>query len=166
MQKVIKYVIIDIMRNRVMIAYTLLLLVISFSAFNLADNSEKGLLTLLNIILIIVPLVSIVFATIYIYNASEFIELLLAQPIRRTTLLASIFCGLCVSLLLSFFIGAGIPILVFDGSSTGVTMLLTGIHSQPFLFHWRFSPRWLHGIKQRESAWPLCCGFTSPSFST
>src|SRR5262249_3352250 len=68
-----------------------------------------------------------VFATIYIYNASEFIELLLAQPIRRTTLLASIFCGLCVSLLLSFFIGAGIPILVFDGSSTGVTMLLTGI---------------------------------------
>src|SRR5262249_3352247 len=43
---------------------------------------------------------------------------------------------------------------------------LPALHSQPFLFHWPFSPRWLHGIKQRESAWPLCCGFTSPSFST
>src|SRR5215813_10575688 len=102
MQKVIKYVMIDIMRNRVMIAYTVLLLLISFSVFNLQDNSEKGLLTLLSIVLFTVPLVSIVFATIYIYNASEFIELLLAQPIKRTQLLTSIFCGLCASLLISF----------------------------------------------------------------
>ena len=127
MQKVIKYVIIDIMRNRVMIAYTLLLLLISLSVFNLQDNSEKGLLTLLNIILIIVPLISIVFATIYIYNSIEFIELLLAQPIRRTTLLASIFSGLCVSLVISFFIGAGIPILIFDGTVSGMIMVFTGI---------------------------------------
>src|SRR4026208_109904 len=127
MQKVIKYVIIDIMRNRVMMAYTFLLLLISLSVFNLQDNSEKGLLTLLNIILFIVPLISIVFATIYIYNASEFIELLLAQPIRRTTLLASIFCGLSLALILSFFIGAGIPILLFSSSVTGIIMLFTGM---------------------------------------
>lgn len=126
MQKIIKYVIIDIMRNRIMIAYTILLLLISFSVFNLEDNPEKGLLSLLYIILIIVPLISIVFATIYIYNAAEFIELLLAQPIRRTTLLVSIFSGLCFSLLLSFFIGVGIPVLVFDGSVTGIILLLTG----------------------------------------
>lgn len=91
MQKIFKYVVIDIMRNRIMIAYTFLLLLISFSVFNLEDNPEKGLLSLLYIILIIVPLISIVFATIYFYNAAEFIELLLAQPIRRTTLLVSIF---------------------------------------------------------------------------
>ncbi|MEP7127436.1 MAG: ABC transporter permease subunit [Chitinophagales bacterium] len=126
MQKIIKYVIIDIMRNRIMIAYTFLLLLISFSVFNLEDNPDKGLLSLLYIILIIVPLISIVFATIYIYNAAEFIELLLAQPIRRTTLLVSIFSGLCFSLLLSFFIGVGIPVLVFDGTLTGVFLLLTG----------------------------------------
>ncbi|MBK9731176.1 MAG: ABC transporter permease subunit [Chitinophagaceae bacterium] len=126
MQKIIKYVIIDIMRNRIMIAYTFLLLLISFSVFNLEDNPDKGLLSLLYIILIIVPLISIVFATIYIYNAAEFIELLLAQPIRRTNLLVSIFSGLCFSLLLSFFIGVGIPVLVFDGTLAGVFLLLTG----------------------------------------
>ncbi|MBP9881937.1 MAG: ABC transporter permease subunit [Chitinophagales bacterium] len=126
MQKIIKYVVIDIMRNRTMIAYTILLLFVSFSVFNLEDNPEKGLLSLLYIILIIVPLISIVFATIYIYNASEFIELLLAQPIKRTTLLVSIFLGLSFSLLLSFLVGVGIPVLVFAGTTTGITLILTG----------------------------------------
>src|SRR5580765_7615897 len=127
MQKVIKYVTIDIMRNRVMIAYTFLLLVISLSAFNLEGDPMKGLLTLLNVLLIILPLISIVFSTIYIYNASEFIELLLAQPIRRTQLLISIYFGLCSSLILAFIIGAGIPLLVFVPTITGVLMLLSGI---------------------------------------
>lgn len=127
MQKIIKYVIIDIMRNRIMIAYTILLLLISASVFNLEDNPEKGLLSLLYVILIIVPLISIVFSTIYIYNAAEFIELLLAQPVRRTALLMSIFSGLCFSLVLSFLIGVGIPVLVFSISETGIMLLLTGV---------------------------------------
>jgi len=69
MKKIIKYVIIDILRNKIMLAYTLFLLLISLSVFNLEDNSAKGLLSLLNIILIIVPLVSIMFSAIYIYNS-------------------------------------------------------------------------------------------------
>lgn len=127
MQKIIKYVVIDIMRNRIMIVYTILLLLISASVFNLEDNPEKGLLSLLYVILIIVPLISIVFSTIYIYNAAEFMELLLAQPIRRTALLMSIFSGLCFSLVLSFLIGVGIPVLVFSESETGIMLLLTGV---------------------------------------
>ena len=64
MKKIIKYVIIDILRNKIVLAYTVFLLLLSFSIFNLEDNSAKGLLSLLNIILIIVPLVSILFSSI------------------------------------------------------------------------------------------------------
>lgn len=127
MRKIIKYVVIDIMRNRIMIAYTILLLLIAFSVFNLEDNPEKGLLSLLYIILIIVPLISIVFSTIYMYNAAEFIELLLAQPVKRTTLLVSIFTGLSISLVLALLTGLGIPVFVFDGSSDGMVLMLTGV---------------------------------------
>lgn len=127
MRKIIKYVVIDIMRNRIMIAYTILLLLIAFSVFNLEDNPEKGLLSLLYIILIIVPLISIVFSTIYMYNAAEFIELLLAQPVKRTTLLVSIFTGLSISLVLALLTGLGIPVFVFDGSSNGMVLMLTGV---------------------------------------
>ena len=127
MRKIIKYVIADILRNKIVIAYTAFLLVMSLSVFTLEDNASKGLLSLLNIILLIVPLVSIVFSTIYIYNSSEFIELLVSQPLKRKTIWLSLFSGLAVSLSLSFFIGAGVPILIYQASPTGIMMLITGL---------------------------------------
>ncbi len=127
MRKIIKYVIADILRNKIVIAYTILLLALSLSVFNLEDNANKGLLSLLNIVLIIVPLISIVFSTIYVYNSSEFIELLVSQPLKRKTIWLSLFFGLAVSLAIAFFIGAGLPILLYASSTTGITMLLIGL---------------------------------------
>ena len=127
MKKIIKYVIIDILRNKIVLAYTVFLLLLSFSIFNLEDNSAKGLLSLLNIILIIVPLVSILFSSIYVYNSAEFLELLVSQPLKRRTIWLSIFTGLACSLSLAFFIGVGIPVLIYELTATGFIMLLVGL---------------------------------------
>ena len=127
MIKIIKYVITDILRNKIVLAYTAFLLVISLSVFNLEDNVSKGLLSLLNVILIIIPLVSIIFSTIYVYNSSEFIELLVSQPLKRKIIWFSLFTGLASSLSLAFFIGAGIPILIFAPYGTGIVMLCMGL---------------------------------------
>jgi Cu-processing system permease protein len=127
MMKVIKYVMIDILRSRVILAYTIFLLIASLSIFNLEDNPAKGLLSLLNIILIIVPLVSLIFSTIYLYNSSEFIELLLSQPIRRKQLLISLYGGVSCSLSLAFIIGAAIPVLLLEGSSVAWMMVFAGL---------------------------------------
>lgn len=126
MKKIIKYVIIDILRNKVMLAYTLFLLLFSLSIFNLEDNSAKGLLSLLNIILIVVPLVSILFSAIYVYNSAEFLELLVSQPLKRKTIWLSVFSGLASSLAIAFLVGAGIPILLYEASSTGIMMIAMG----------------------------------------
>lgn len=127
MKKIIKYVIIDILRNKIMLAYTLFLLIISLSIFNLEDNSSKGLLSLLNIILIIVPLVSMLFSAIYVYNSAEFLELLVSQPLKRRSIWLSLFFGLTCSQALAFFIGAGVPILLYEATATGFMMLATGL---------------------------------------
>lgn len=127
MKKIIKYVIIDIMRNKIVLAYTFCLLLISMSIFNMEDNSAKGLLSLLNIILIIVPLVSIMFSAIYVYNSAEFLELLVSQPLKRKTIWLSLFLGLAASMALAFFIGAGIPILMYEATATGFMMLGAGL---------------------------------------
>ena len=127
MKKIIKYVIIDILRNKIMLAYTLFLLIISLSIFNLEDNSSKGLLSLLNIILIIVPLVSMMFSAIYVYNSAEFLELLVSQPLKRKSIWMSLFTGLACSQAFAFFIGAGIPILLYEATDTGFMMLATGL---------------------------------------
>lgn len=127
MKKIIKYVIIDILRNKIMLTYTAFLLVISLTIFNLEDNSSKGLLSLLNIILIIVPLVSMLFSAIYVYNSAEFVELLVSQPLKRRSIWLSLFTGLSCSMVVAFFIGAGIPILLYEATATGFMMLATGL---------------------------------------
>ena len=126
MNRIIKIILSDIIRNKIVLAYTLILSILSWSSFALEDNSAKGLLTILNVILFTVPLVSILFATIYLYNSAEFIELLLSQPIKRRKIWLSLFFGLSTAMVLAFFIGAGIPLLVNSPDSIGFMMLLNG----------------------------------------
>ncbi len=123
MKKIIKYVIVDILRNKIVLAYTFFLLAISLSVFNLEDHSTKGLLSLLNLVLIITPLVSIIFSTIYIYNSSEFIEMLVSQPLKRKKIWMSLFLGLSGSLSVAILAGTGIPILLYAPTITGLIMV-------------------------------------------
>lgn len=126
MSRIIKFIVLDILKSKIILIYSLLLAVLSWSVFSMEDNSTKGILTLLNVVLLTVPLVSIIFSTIYVYNSSEFIELLLSQPIQRKKIWRSIFFGLSFSLVLSFLIGAGIPILLFAPNSVGLMMTVVG----------------------------------------
>ena len=126
MNRIIKIIVIDILKSEIVLAYTFILAILSWSSFALEDNSAKGILTILNVILFTVPLVSILFATIYSYNSSEFIELLLSQPIKRRKIWISLFLGLSISMILAFFVGAGIPLLINSPDSIGIIMLING----------------------------------------
>ena len=127
MKKIIKYVMSDILQNRIVLVYTFFLLVTSLSVFSLEDSSSKGFLSLLNIILLIVPLVSIIFATIYVYNSAEFIELLVSQPLKRKSIWLSLFSGLAGSLAIAFFMGTGIPVLLYQPNGIGFMMIGIGV---------------------------------------
>ena len=94
MNRIIKIILSDILKNKIVLVYTLILAVLSWSSFGMEDNTAKGMLTILNVILFTVPLVSILFATIYIYNSAEFIELLVSQPIKRSKIWISLFISL------------------------------------------------------------------------
>lgn len=126
MLKISKYVLYDIVRNKVMIAYTLFLFVVSMSMFNMEANSSKAVLSLLNIVLIVIPLVSLVFSTIHWYNSYEFIELMLTQPISRKKVLLSEYAGISCSLISAILIGVGIPVLIYNFNATGMALLLIG----------------------------------------
>jgi len=127
MLKLSKYVLYDILRSKVVIAYTIFLFIISMSLFRMEENSSKAMLSLLNIVLIVVPLISMIFSTIHYYNSYEFIELMLSQPMSRTKILLSEYGGVAISLVTAFFIGVGIPVLVFSPDATGLAMIFTGM---------------------------------------
>ena len=59
MMKLTKYVLYDILRSKIILAYTLFLLVLSVSMFQMEENSSKAMLSLLNIVLIVLPLVRV-----------------------------------------------------------------------------------------------------------
>jgi Cu-processing system permease protein len=124
MLRIVKYVLYDILQNRMVIGYTLFLLAVSFGLFNLSGDPTKGMVSLLNIVLIVTPLVSIVFSTIHYYNASEFIELLAAQPIRRSVIVWSEFLGLAGALALAVLVGIGLPVALFSPNATGITLVI------------------------------------------
>ena len=125
--KLSKYVLYDILRSKIILAYTLFLFIVSFSMFQMEENSSKAILSLLNIVLIVLPLVSLVFTTIHYYNSYEFIELMSSQPMSRTRILLSEFTGVSISLLTAFLIGVGIPVLIYEANETGFALLFTGM---------------------------------------
>ena len=126
MLKISKYVLYDIVRNKVMIAYTLFLFIASMSLFQMEENSSKAVLSLLNIVLIVVPLISLVFSTIHWYNSYEFIELMLTQPISRNKMLLSEYAGISSTLVIAMLIGLGIPIMIYQFDATGISLVLVG----------------------------------------
>jgi Cu-processing system permease protein len=126
MLKLSRYILYDIFRSKVILGYTVFLFVISFGLFTMEENSSKAMLSLLNITLLVVPLISLVFSTIHYYNSYEFIELMLSQPMSRTRILLSEYAGVSMSLLTAFLAGVGIPILIYSFDATGIAMLFTG----------------------------------------
>lgn len=121
-----RYVLYDILRSKVILGYTIFLLIVSCSVFQLEESESKSILSLLNIVLIAVPLISMIFTTIHYYNSYEFIELMLSQPLSRRNILLSEYVGVASSLLGAFLVGVGIPILLFSFNPTGLALLFTG----------------------------------------
>lgn len=127
MLKISKYVVLDLMRNKFVVTYAIVLFAMSIGLFSLDENPVKGILGLLNITLLVVPLVSIVFGTTYYYNTAEFTELLLTMPIHRSKILLSIYFGLSATLSIAVLIGMGIPIIIYTPNASGITLLVVSL---------------------------------------
>lgn len=127
MTRIVKYVFYDLLRTRFIILYTLLLLVSTIVLFQFDSDPGKIVLSLLNIVLMVVPLVSIVFTTIHFFNSYEFIELMLAQPVNRRVIFLSEFAALALSLCLAYAIGVGVPLILYGATEGGATLLFSGL---------------------------------------
>lgn len=127
MKTIVKYMILDLVRNKTILVYAIVLSVLSTSILGFDSNASKGLLSLMNITLLFVPIITILFATIYFYNSIEFTELLLAQPVKRPMVLLSEYIGLSLSLSLAYLIGIGLPLILIAPSYAGFTLIVTGV---------------------------------------
>ena len=126
MTRIIRYIFNDILRTRFILFYTGFLLVSTFALFQLDSDFGKIVLSLMNIVLMVVPLVSVVFTTIHFFSSYEFIELMLAQPINRRVIFLSEYLAVASSLCVAYLIGVGVPFVVFGAGHNVISLLVTG----------------------------------------
>jgi Cu-processing system permease protein len=127
----------NVMRSRWLISYFVFFLVATEGLLRFTGGDDRTLLSLANVLLFIVPLVTIVYGTIYLYNSREFIELLLAHPIKRRTLFAGLFIGLAIPLSAAFVAGISLPFLlrgIAPESRGPLTTMLVGGSALTLIF--------------------------------
>jgi len=107
--------------------YTAFLLLSTLTMFQIDSDAGKAILSLLNIVLMVVPLISVVFTTIHFFNSYEFIELMLAQPVNRKAIFLGEYVGVATSLCMAYIVGIGIPALLFDADHSIFILLMVGI---------------------------------------
>lgn len=101
------------MRSRWSYVYFAFYLALGFVLLFLNNDVNKAVITLMNIIIVLTPLIGTIFGVMYYYNSKEFTELLLAQPIKRSTIFTGQYLGISISLTLSLILGLGIPFLLY-----------------------------------------------------
>lgn len=113
MFKILKYSIFDLMRSRWSYVYFFFYLLLGFVLLFLNNDVSKAVITLMNIIIVLTPLIGSIFGVMYYYNSKEFTELLLAQPIKRNKIFFGQYTGISLSLTLSLVLGLGIPFVAY-----------------------------------------------------
>ncbi|GAB3229046.1 ABC transporter permease subunit [Algoriphagus aestuariicola] len=127
MLKLLKYALYDILKSRFAIIYTVFLALVAISIYQVSDDLSKVSLSLMNIMIMVVPLISAVFATTHFYNNLEFVELMLAQPVKRSQVFLSQLLAVILMLSLSILIGFGLPMLLWGADSSLITLLAVGM---------------------------------------
>lgn len=138
MLKILRYSFYDLIRSRWSYVYFIFYMLLGFSMLFLNNDLSKGIITLMNIIIVLTPLIGTIFGVMYYYSSREFTELLLAQPLKRTTIFLGQFLGVAVSLSLSLVLGLGIPFafygLFYSSTIWDFTTLLVSGAMLTFIF--------------------------------
>lgn len=109
MGRIIGYQMRDVVRGRSVPLFAIALAVLVLLMTELGGEGPRILVSLLNVNLLLVPLISILFGTLYIYHAWDFIELLLTQPLGRKRLFVGLYAGLALPLCAAVALGLGAP---------------------------------------------------------
>ena len=127
MFKLLKYALYDILKSRFAIIYTVFLALVAISIYQVSDDLSKVSLSLMNIMILFIPLIAAVFATTHFYNNLEFIELMLAQPVKRIHVFLSQLLAVVIMLSSSILLGFGLPMLLWGADSSLLTLLGVGV---------------------------------------
>ncbi len=113
-------------RSRWLLLYGGSLLVLTTLLIWFGGTAEHAVVSLLNVVLLLVPLIALLYGVLGISQAREFLELMLAQPLERRVLFWGVFTGMAAPLALIVPVSFGIPWLLGVRQLWGVYATLAG----------------------------------------
>ncbi|MBI3629644.1 MAG: ABC transporter permease subunit [Candidatus Rokubacteria bacterium] len=125
--KVMRYSVADLVRSRSALAYAGFFGVTAWSLFHFGEEPSQAIVSLLSLVLLVIPLVSVVFGMTHFYGAREFMELLLVQPVDRGSVYWGHYLGLSVSLVLAYVAGLLGPFLWYGLQSGADAVALAAL---------------------------------------
>ena len=128
--KILKYELHNLLRSKWLLGIALVLFLVTEVLFRFGGEPGKTIVSLMNVVLVVIPLISVVLGTIYFYNSREFNELLLAQPVNRTSIYLGKLVGFAGALCLAFVVGLGLPFIIHSyglGEFIGKILMLLGV---------------------------------------
>lgn len=129
MGTVLRHELQNVLRNRGVLAFGASTLVLTEVVLRLTGTATRALTTMLDLVLFVVPLVTMMFGIISWHSSREFNELLLAQPVRRRSLFAGLYLSLVSPLAAAFVLGLLLPLSVHravDAASLPLLLSMVG----------------------------------------
>lgn len=119
MLKILKYSFYDLIRSSWTYVYLMFYFLLGVTLLFLNPSLSKAIITLMNVIILLVPLIGTIFGVMYYYSSKEFITLLLALPVKRSSIFLGQYLGVAISLSLSLILGLGIPFAIYGLFQSG-----------------------------------------------
>lgn len=131
----LKYELFNVFRNRWLMGYSLFLFIMTLSLMQFGGDDLKMVMSLLNLSLILVPSVCLLFSTVYWYGSESFVQMLLSQPIRRSSLWAVRWLSLFIVLSITYALGTILPLAIkgFGGQEVFQLLLWTTLLNAVFI---------------------------------
>lgn len=114
----------NVVRNRGVLMFAIGTLVLSDGVLRLTGSPVRALSTMLDLVLFVVPLITMMFGIITWHGSREFTELLLAQPVRRSHLFVGLYLALTAPIALAFALGLSLPFVLRGGVEASTLPLL------------------------------------------
>lgn len=120
----------NLTRNRGVLAFGAGMFVLTDVVLRLTGTATRALSTMLDLVLFVVPLVTLMFGIISWHASREFTELLLAQPVRRRSLFTALYLSLVLPLAAAFALGLTVPLALHRAvDSASLPLLLSMLGS-------------------------------------
>lgn len=119
-----------LLRARWLIGYGLIFLILTDTLFRFTGGGAEVLLSVSNVILLFIPLISLLYGILFVYQSRDYLELLMTQPVNRDTLYWGLFTGISGPLTAAFLAGSILPLIWhgnLSGAETAQSLLVLGL---------------------------------------